>query len=929
MNSGTRDGKRTKTKGNRNKSMNRNKNIIIRYLGVFLFVLIPMYIFGQEVKTIVTSQDVSVEWEDGKPTGNITALNGSVSGVRITKGRGKVKANRFEFTSNGPSRITISIDSAKIQWGAEPTIISVHTAKSPFSFLLRDVSTAFPIYISDYSVVVLKTADNRSFSEVQSHIQSLNLQTKLQKIESEPEESFSTAAKRSLNIPAPSWLGISRDFRFFEISCNTPLKPMSNSMVIKPKLHAQPLVIAGVSENAVSYSFVVGRGTGVEIIAERRLEEGVLPILNYTSIDDDIEYKTTSFVALENSPLTEENLDGTHYLVAERFSLGMRLTKESEVAAKPFLEEAFNTVEETVLYIRTNITNKGSVPRYAWLKTIKAEVDSWKTKYSFESQTGHSKYPNGMVFGISKINENPLPMEEMAVLLQPGEHLSFDIFIPHSPVSAERANAISRQSFDLKLSESKNFWKSKLNTAARISLPDKRIEEMIKAGLLHLDMITYGKEPAGTLAPTVGVYGPIGTESSPIIQFYNSMAWPEVAKRSIRYFFDKQHEDGRMQNYGQYAIETGAVLWSLGEYLRYTNDIAWIEELKPKVLIACEYLIQWREKNKIDKLKGSGYGMVDGRVADPVDNYRQFMLNGYAYLGLSRASEMLARIDPSSSLRIGKEAEAWRNDIRETFFNKMALSPVVPLGNGTWCPTAPPWPEMTGPRALLIKDEIYFSHGTFTVPDVLLGPMHLVFCEVLDPKEPATRMMLDYHSELFYKNNAVFSQPYYSRHNWVQAKLGLVKPFLKTYFNTVSAGADRETYTFWEHLYANSPHKTHEEAWFLMETRWMLYMEEGSTLSLFSNIPRVWMEDNNTIELNNVQSYFGPLNISVRSGIKEGFIEATIQCVSDRKPGQIRIRLPHPEGSKATHVSNGLYDPETETVYLNSFSGKEIVRIEY
>ena len=40
---------------------------------------------------------------------------------------------------------------------------------------------------------------------------------------------------------------------------------------------------------------------------------------------------------------------------------------------------------------------------------------------------------------------------------------------------------------------------------------------MIRAGLLHLDMVTYGKEPDGILAANVGVYSPIGTESAPII----------------------------------------------------------------------------------------------------------------------------------------------------------------------------------------------------------------------------------------------------------------------------------------------------------------------------------------------------------------------------------------------------------------------------
>ena len=357
---------------------------------------------------------------------------------------------------------------------------------------------------------------------------------------------------------------------------------------------------------------------------------------------------------------------------------------------------------------------------------------------------------------------------------------------------------------------------------------------MIRAGLLHLDLITYGKEPDGTLAPSVGVYSPIGTESSPIMQFYMSMGWNDVAKRSLMYFLDKQHEDGMIQNFGGYMVETGAALWSMGEYFRYTHDTAWVREVEPKLLKACEFLFQWREKNKKDNLIGKGYGMIDGKVADPEDQFHQFMLNGYAYIGISRVAEMLAGIDGTNSVRIRKEAEAWKKDIRISFFNSMAGSPVVPIGDGTWCPTVPPWTEAKAMRLMYLNPETFMSHGTFTVSDAMLGPLYLVFCEVLDPEEQASRMLLSYHSDLFYQRNAAFSQPYYSRHNWVQLKLGMVKPFLKTYYNTFSALADRETYTFWEHLYKVSVHKTHEEAWFLMETRWMLYMEEGQSLNLLS-----------------------------------------------------------------------------------------------
>ena len=83
------------------------------------------------------------------------------------------------------------------------------------------------------------------------------------------------------------------------------------------------------------------------------------------------------------------------------------------------------------------------------------------------------------------------------------------------------------------------------------------------------------------------------------------------------------------------------------------NSKRWLEE---GIMPILNYnLIQWRKKNKIESLKGSGYGMLDGRVADPVDNYRQFMLNGYAYLGLIRASEMLVQVDPFQSELSGRK----------------------------------------------------------------------------------------------------------------------------------------------------------------------------------------------------------------------------------------------------------------------------------
>ncbi len=106
-----------------------------------------------------------------------------------------------------------------------------------------------------------------------------------------------------------------------------------------------------------------------------------------------------------------------------------------------------------------------------------------------------------------------------------------------------------------------------------------------------------------------------------------------------------------------------------------------------------------------------------------------------------------------------------------------------------------------------------------------------------------------------------------------------------------------------------------------MQTRWMLYMEEGETLNLLPGIPRSWLEHGKLIELNGVASHFGALTVSVESQLGQGMVIAKVACESDRKPKSIVLRIPHRTGLKAVSVEGGLYDPIHETVTINDFSG--------
>jgi hypothetical protein len=106
-----------------------------------------------------------------------------------------------------------------------------------------------------------------------------------------------------------------------------------------------------------------------------------------------------------------------------------------------------------------------------------------------------------------------------------------------------------------------------------------------------------------------------------------------------------------------------------------------------------------------------------------------------------------------------------------------------------------------------------------------------------------------------------------------------------------------------------------------MDTRAMLYLERGEHLEVLPGIPRRYLEDGKHIEVRNAGSYFGPINLRVDSRLSQDRIDATFECASDRRPRVVELRLPHPQGRKATRASGGNYDPNAERVRIEPFTG--------
>ncbi len=815
-------------------------------------------------------------------------------------------------------------------------LVRVTTDKVDFTFFLCDINDSFPIIVKEYGVAVVNSDDARNYQDIFTSVISKGGKTKIQKYEAEPEESFETAAENTRDMKASTWLGIGNDIRIFELgfrgedmssNFSAPQRLQVMWDYIVPRYHADVVKPPALGEQTVQYRYMMGKGIGCSQLLSRRLEKNYLPILHADVNDEDIVYHATYFASNEKSVLKKENIKGTHYLVADGHSYAHTHTESQQCLFNSLEYNELHQDEETVLFMEVLAENISDSPKYCFMRLPAPNLGQMPERYShlmsYDNKKGFALYADGTVYMTATLNGKPCPNVENSILLMPGETARFIITIPHYPISESRACALIERSYDRVLEECISYWENKLATPAEIILPEKRIEDMLKAGLGHIELMLYGHEPDGPLAPVVGMYCPIGSESTQIIDYLDSVGETELAERAIMFFFEKQHRNGFMQNYMGYMLETGGVLSLLFKHYKVTGNRELLVKLKDKVKKACDYMIAWRNDNKKEELRHSGYGMVSGQVADPEDAFHSFMLNGYAAAGLKHAAELLRICGDAYAETVRVEAEGMKEDIRTAVSESLAASPLVPYGDGFWRPSIAPWAEYKGPLCLHADGGTCTTHGTLVARDSLLGAMWLFPLDIIDPQEEMGEFILHLSTEHFHMRNVGYSQPYYCAHPFAHIKRGEVRSYLKELYNGVAGLADRETFTFWEHFFHDSAHKLAEEAMFMQRVRHLLFTEDGHTLSLLSMAPRKWF-DGGEIKLKNVRSLLGILNleISVSEDKKSYFVNLEITPVTD-SPEVVKIRLPHPEGKKISSLSGIDAEIDGETLILHDFCGSQ------
>ena len=184
-----------------------------------------------------------IEWKALSGEVTVKAENGSVPGMTLLKGKGRVKGCTLKAGKPSGVRIRCDVLDAVTRPGPGATVISVAHGAESFSFFLRDVNAESPIWIPEFQVVVLPDGLAMTYDEVVALIRSRHLVSKMDRIEQADEASFEEAEKVTRNMSCPIWLGISRDIRRFEISEELP-DAMSNYQTDKRVVVSGPTTIS-------------------------------------------------------------------------------------------------------------------------------------------------------------------------------------------------------------------------------------------------------------------------------------------------------------------------------------------------------------------------------------------------------------------------------------------------------------------------------------------------------------------------------------------------------------------------------------------------------------------------------------------------------------------------------------------------------------
>ena len=882
--------------------------------------------------------EVHIEWGhlDSKASydGQLEMYNGYALEV---KGFGdtRLKDQTSWISKAGDGRAGGIVARVIYTWGLEVdrTILTIRSNAGNFSFLPGEILEDQPIEIPDFGIYVrnraltLSAADFRKNNTGKSRI--------MDAVERRPEQTLENA-KNHIHATrvALSFIGVDSNNQKFGIAPDGHVVVGNNDpdsgKAMQPKfgVYFDSTQSPTIFENPDSSSG--------EILADwspkqQELEEGWLPIIVTRWSNNELSFERTDYAVLPNM---RDDLDESE-LRGDELALMISHLRIANNSAVP---------QSAGYFIKPWKPSHGGMPYGPVPATV---ANAWRTNVHEDCALvteGDQEFAICYVDRHGRGSTSLLPEAgalRYGVVLKPGEKISVHAIIPGLPVPAPDAARLKGFDYDTLHRVTVKYWKDRLAEGMNAEIPDRHMQNLFNANLHHFLLVLTKDSERQEHYPNVAMlhYGSIGSESSPILQAMDMRGMHRRVRSCLQAWLSTQGDSKPEGDYASkeggfyhfwpiYTIDQGGVLWALAEHYLYTRDETWLRKVGPHIVAGCDFIIRERHRT-MKPLPGGEPPLYSGLapagcVADMRDWQYSFMLNAYFHLALKKSALVLHDVDPANAKRIASEADEYRNVIRRVLKECVAMSPVTRLLDNTGVPTVPSYLGLRG-LSTDVKDSVDPDARHAYAYDATIGPFHLLKGEVLAPNEAEVTWMLNYFEDRLFLFSPLKSrvdlsematdwfnqggyeklQPYYVHYQDAYLDRDQIPHFLRGFFNTLMSIADSMTLTFQEELDFSGaqPHKTHEEAWFFHQFRFLLVKEMGNDLFLARGTPREWLGQGKRIALRKAPTYFGEVSYAVLSDVDHGRIEAEVNPPVRQRPAHLYLRLRHPEKAALKQVT--------------------------
>lgn len=308
----------------------------------------------------------------------------------------------------------------------------------------------------------------------------------------------------------------------------------------------------------------------------RTLDEGCLPVFNYGSLIDGIEYRVKSFAAPAGLD-PHGNLLGFVRITATnpgktplRAAVGARVFDHEGPWRFPFF---IDTNPEW--WTQRFINGKQWLPWKLWEDT---DVRNGSQVHRRDAKHLIFTYhPDSSGWKVIEAPANTEPFE-FVIQLAPGQSASVDVMMPFVPVADERTaevKAAADARFDDYLKRSSDHWRKQLNAGAVFEVPEQKVMDMQKSSLMYDLMARDMQEDRKTFIQTVSdvQYNRFfSRDAAFLIHTYDMYGLHKIARECLEYVLLKDEKGNITGLRTTHPDAWGQALWTLAAHYHMTGD---------------------------------------------------------------------------------------------------------------------------------------------------------------------------------------------------------------------------------------------------------------------------------------------------------------------------------------------------------------------